>query len=127
MKSQRAFLLVTLIVMVVAVVWFVRRQISQVNPKLQPLAIATMPSNPEVQVATNNSSSNQTLLAIVGDSKNASNQAGVRASYRQGIISKDEAMKQMIEAKNIPVAFYGKVIDQDGQPISGARVTLEPV
>jgi hypothetical protein len=34
-------------------------------------------------------------------------------------------IRQYMESQNVPVAFYGKVIDQDGNPISGARVKGE--
>jgi hypothetical protein len=46
------------------------------------------------------------------------------AKYRQGLISKDEAMQEILLAKNKnPQETYGKVIDQYGQPVVGANVT----
>lgn len=34
-------------------------------------------------------------------------------------------IRQYMESQNVPVAFYGKVIDQDGNPIAGAKVKGE--
>jgi hypothetical protein len=34
-------------------------------------------------------------------------------------------IRQYMESQNVPVAFYGKVVDQDGNPISGADVKGE--
>lgn len=38
---------------------------------------------------------------------------------------KTNEIRQYMESQNIPVAFYGKVIDQDGNSISGAKVKGE--
>lgn len=42
--------------------------------------------------------------------------------YRQGTISKGQAMQQLALAKNLNLDLYGRVIDQYGQPVVGAKI-----
>src|SRR5208282_3750798 len=36
-------------------------------------------------------------------------------------------MAQLRTPENIPIVFYGRVIDQDSQPLAGAKVSLDVV
>ena len=48
--------------------------------------------------------------------------------YHQGLISKDSAMLESLSARNLRSQdFYGKVIDQDGSVLVGAKVDAELV
>ena len=52
----------------------------------------------------------------------------IEHAYRQGEIDKGVAMVEMILLKNYePQDFYGKVIDQDGNPLPGASLSGELV
>jgi len=54
--------------------------------------------------------------------------ADIDRRYHQGLISKDRAMLEAIAAENLkPQDFYGKVIDQDGNPLAGVFVVGELV
>jgi hypothetical protein len=60
-------------------------------------------------------------------SRNAmsNNMVAIEHAYRQGEIDKGVAMAEMMTlANNQSQDFYGKVIDQYGQPVTGADVTL---
>ena len=38
--------------------------------------------------------------------------------------SKAAEWKQSLEGKNMPIDFWGRVVDQDGQPVSGAKIRM---
>lgn len=44
--------------------------------------------------------------------------------YKQGLIAKDEAMLELEKRRfNQPQSFFGKLVDQDGNPVDGATIT----
>jgi len=60
-------------------------------------------------------------------SNDTSNQmAAIEHAYRQGEIDKGVAMAEMMTLQdNQSQDFYGKVVDQNGQPVAGADVSVE--
>jgi hypothetical protein len=44
---------------------------------------------------------------------------------RSSIPIDDPAKQAIVEAQNVPITFWGKVVDQDGQPLAGVRVLME--
>ena len=68
--------------------------------------------------------SNDLAFLNTNNTDYASNIAAAYAAYRQGKVSKGTMMILMQRAANAqPQDFYGKAIDQHGQPISGVAVT----
>jgi hypothetical protein len=56
--------------------------------------------------------------------KSFTNEDEVTKAYHQSLISKDEAMMAHLLIGNLKRQdFYGKVVDQHGQPVAGANVT----
>jgi hypothetical protein len=66
--------------------------------------------------------------AVAVNTNGSSNAAEINAQYKQGLINKGQAMQAFwLLANQDPQDFYGKVIDQDGNPLAGASVTGELV
>jgi hypothetical protein len=42
----------------------------------------------------------------------------------KAVVSRDAQLQQVVVAKNVPVNFYGEVIDQDNKPIPGTHVIM---
>ena len=123
--KKNLWIIAVLVVVVFAVLVLHKPKIeTPLQPK--PMASATQPSNSEVRVASNNSVANQPHAAIASSQNNAPtpSESDIEAKYRQGLISKDEVMAEInrLQFKQ-PRSFYGKVIDQNGQPIAGVDVT----
>jgi hypothetical protein len=57
---------------------------------------------------------------------NGCTESGIIGAYHAGLISKDAAAMALAEAENRenkkPMDTYGKVVDQDGQPVADAKV-----
>jgi hypothetical protein len=114
MKKNHAWLLIVLVIaaMVAVVLW--RRPV-QPTPPTTPTQKAMQSSNfPANALSTNgavnivsNSVSNPPLL-----------------SQYQATNSRLEKLKQILEQKNIPITFYGRVLDQDGNGIAGVQIVL---
>jgi hypothetical protein len=48
----------------------------------------------------------------------------ITIASNKAVVSRDAQLQQVVAAKNVPVNFYGKVVDQDNTPIPGVRVTM---
>jgi hypothetical protein len=98
-------------------------------------------SNLYAQVQTNQLLANPMVTELLSDAppppqgfttaldyvKSFTNRADIEKAYRSGKISKGEAMLAMSINKispndKTPMDTYGKVIDQDGRPVVGAKV-----
>lgn len=124
MKNQRVFIILALLSAVFVAVWFNYRPKGETRTDTQPVAVAALSSNSQAHVAASNSSTNQPVAVIVDDSKNSSIPADILAKYRQGLITKDEAIVEVQKRQFVqPQNFYGKVIDQNGDPVSGVGIT----
>ncbi len=81
---------------------------------------------PVVAIATNQPVANSSKPQMIanGNSSVTNNLTDIAAKYNQGLIGKDQAIQATILAENEkPQDFYGKIIDQYGQPIAGVDVT----
>ena len=79
-------------------------------------------SNREISLLATTNSPNTPISDSTVASQNHTND--IESRYRQGLISKGQAIQETIMAENEkPQDFYGKVIDQYGQPIVSANVT----
>lgn len=71
------------------------------------------------EVVTNGSN------AIFQSTNVATQVARITSVINQSATNRElQIMERFVEKKNIPVNFYGKVIDQDGQPVSNVRVVM---
>ena len=79
-------------------------------------AVAAVPTNATEAIATNS------ISHFTAENIN-SNAAAISDAYKQGKIDKGEAMQAMfMEENKQPLDFFGKVIDQYGRPVVGAKV-----
>jgi hypothetical protein len=68
-----------------------------------------------------------TTETVVSNSSVTAQTAGLPKGIGNTVVNdrdKPEAFKQSIEDKNSPIEFYGKVIDQDNNAVSGAKVSI---
>lgn len=73
-------------------------------------------------VATNSPVTNSSQVISFTEDLH-SNAAAIDTAYRQGKIGKDQAIQEtLMEENKQPLDFYGKVIDQYGQPVVGAKI-----
>lgn len=73
-------------------------------------------------VTTNNLITNSNLYVLTVEEIH-SNAAAIDAAYKHGKISKAQAIQAMLMEENKKsLDFYGRVIDQYGQPVVGAKV-----
>lgn len=118
MKKPKIFWIAAVVaVLVLAVLLFHK---PPVKPSLQPkVASAVQPSNSEVHVTPSNSPINKSPVATA-----ASNLSDLETKYRQGLISKGEVIFEAQKRQYLqPQNFYGKVIDQNGDPVVGVEIT----
>jgi len=113
-----------IIVLIVAAAWFLfhrsRLQSSdQQEPMTNAVTTVTNPlANPAQPVSVVNSVASQPPIAVPN-----TNDADIEQKYSQGLIGKDEAVIETKMAENKKsLDVYGKVVDQNGQPVTGASV-----
>jgi hypothetical protein len=87
--------------------------------KASPTSIP-VPTNAAPQLTAANPVKNQQPPPITNTNK--PDKQEILKQYRQGTISKAQAMQQLALAKNHNLDLYGKVIDQNGEPVAGARI-----
>jgi hypothetical protein len=120
-RSKILWIIAAVVVLALAALLF---QKPEMKPSLQPKPMANVvpSSDSEARVASNNSVANQPQAAVAGSQNTSS--SDIEARYRQGLISKDEAIIEISKLRfKQPQNFYGKVLDQYGQPIVGVEVT----
>src|SRR5579871_5658148 len=77
-------------------------------------------------VLTNTSAANPISELVSNNMKHVSqftNEADIERSYHAGLISKDNALIASLLIKNRkPQDIYGRVVDQNGQPVPYAKI-----
>jgi hypothetical protein len=129
MKHKKYILLSA--ILACTVVWFLFRKSEikysrQENPVTNVLAV----TNPTTQIRARNSVARQPSAAVVTTNYsgspspiNSSNSSDTMTRYRQGLINKGEAIQEtLMEQNRKSLDMYGKVVDQYGQPVVGAKV-----
>jgi hypothetical protein len=118
MKNYRYIFAGLVVIIVCFVAWWLH------NPNMPA------PSQPTVANATNTvmpspaniSTTNPPI--VVSNTSGFTNEADLGKAYKEGLINKGELMHEAMLIRNIRVQdFYGKVIDQYGQPVAGVNVT----
>jgi hypothetical protein len=118
---KKTFIIILLAALVV-VTWLILHQ-----PKLRPSPALAVPQ-PITVPATNAQISAQTptnlspALLFPAPSTNAPVRPN---SVDEETWSRWIAYRQFILEQNPPVEFYARVVDQDGQPVEGAKLTLK--
>lgn len=79
-----------------------------------------LPSMPDTTSASE--ATNQVFAASTNSQTGAA--AENPASHKINDRNKPEEIERSIEAKNSPIVFYGKIVDQDNRPVLGAKVTI---
>src|SRR6266568_4684575 len=122
MKNQK-FLWIMMILAVVAMWFLFHKSQAPTSQRQEPVTNAVVASNLTTSNPASNSIPKQPPVATV--TTNISNdEAAITAKYRQSLIGKDAAVTEIMMLKNKQSQdFYGKAIDQDGQPIAGVDVT----
>jgi hypothetical protein len=119
MKAPKYILIA--VVLAACGLWFFLHKSRVATPQQQTLAT----NAPDVTAtATQSSAFKSTVQAVTaGDSNYANAVAEIKEQYNQGQISKDQAILETIKAENLKSQdFYGKAIDQNGEPIVNAIV-----
>jgi hypothetical protein len=122
MKKQIYIFIVAVVVFAFVVVWFEKSK--TYAPEEQPVLKEV--TNSKIAISTYAS---QTIEPpVIAPTNSPVNQfdrsADIEKEYRQGIKGKEQAIQEIyLERNKRPQDFYGKVIDQYGQPIAGTKVT----
>jgi hypothetical protein len=122
--TMKKTLLVVILLILVCAAWVILRQ-----PKSPPPSIPIPPTN---NVSPYSGRSTPTTNAQVPSQPSAvlfsapSTNVPVRpASVDEETWSRWLAYRQFILEQNPPVEFYARVVDQSGQPVEGAKLTLK--
>lgn len=112
MKKKSA-LVIALIALTFAVVFFLQRSLVIQDAK----GFAETNSAPASLINASTTNSALTTTSSVTPA--------LKSNLVQNDREKPEAFQQTIEQKNSPINFYGKVVDQDGNPVSGVTVNVK--
>lgn len=107
--KKRTWLL-TIVVLAIIAIWLFHKPAFQTHQEQEPTANTPTMTNPAVQPPVSATPSNSATEPIV-------------SGYKPSVINKGEAMQAaMLEKNNKSLDIYGRVIDQYGQPVAGAKV-----
>lgn len=124
MKSRKYVWIIAALALIVGWSLFHRSQ-TQPTQQLEHATNTVAVTNPVVQIVVSNSAVPLTPAAF---GTNDSSTADIERRYRQGLIGKEQAIQEIYLNRNkLPQDFYGKVIDQFGQPITSVEITGELV
>jgi hypothetical protein len=115
MKKSRFIL--ALLVLAVVFGWLLL--FKQNAKKALPTGIPVF-TNVAVQLTATNPVTNQQPLRITKTNKPDTQE--ILEQYRTGAINKGQALQQLALTKNHNLDLYGRVIDQYGQPVTGAKI-----
>ena len=120
MKNRFWLLIIVLVTTIVAVVfWHL--------PATQPATPEPTQENvqsADILVAVTNSLSNSLSVDALPIISQPLAQTPLVMSNNGTIDPRELQLQEGFEAKNIPLNFYGQVLNQDGQPISGAQIRM---
>ncbi len=115
-------------VLAIIIGWLLlKHQQAQIVSKPKPMLVAMAGTNSVVPTATNIArDSFETATKTNANPETIKDDIAQR--YNQGLIDKIQAMRESLLAENLKSQdFYGKALDQDGSPLSGASVAGELV
>ena len=119
MKGRALPLLLVIILIAAVFYWF---PFHQQTPVEKTAAIGT--NNLAIHAKTSIVTNPVPIFAANTDTNSLTNAVDIADAYHQGLISKDEAViRTMLEKNRESQDFYGKVIDQYGDPVAGVDVT----
>ena len=106
--KARYFASFVIIFLVLAVVWKLHRQ----QPTVEPEMISVQQKTNEAQIALPAPANNSHVI------KAATNLLLATDNQRK----MEDWRKQIIDERNVPIEFFGKVVDQDSNPIAGVTI-----
>jgi hypothetical protein len=115
MKNSKFLLTLLLLAVVFGWLFFFKWKAKKSGPINVPIS-----TNATVQIAAISPATNQQPFAVANTNK--PDKEEILKQYHQGMISQAQAMQQLALAQNQNLDLYGKVIDQYGQPVSGAKI-----
>lgn len=125
MKSRILPLAIAVLVIVVVGIYLLRKAEKPAPIPQQPVMTKVATPTPPVSPLQPTNQTPRPLPPAAPQPANPSTiPSEIAGKYHQGLISKGEAMQDILEEQNKkPLDIYGKVVDQYGQPIVGANVT----
>jgi hypothetical protein len=121
MRKQKIILVLAALIVLAVAVWLLRKPETDIPQQPKPTPSTAQASNSEVRIAAVSSPANESQSSVVNAQSN-SIPADIYARYRQGLISREEAISEAYKRSfDQPQSFYGKVIDQNGQPVAGVE------
>jgi len=113
-----------MMILAVGTLWFLfHKSQAPTSQQQNSLTNAVAAVNSTTSIPVSNSIPNQPPVATVVTNI-SSDEADVTAKYKQSLIGKDAAVTEIMMLKNKQSQdFYGKAVDQYGQPIAGVDVT----
>src|SRR5262249_18065551 len=120
MKMRRSILCLcgTVAVLFLLVVWLARR------PATTPPAEEDSPAGVAVQAPAVMPGGRKTVPASPSRSNVAPAMEGVNASVSTPALAKEEQTREVLSTLNdVPIDFFGKLLDQFGNPVVGAEIT----
>jgi len=116
MKTRTIVGISLVVLLVFVVLWFFgRHSVTMPPPAEAVLAKAVGITNPPPTVSSAPTATNQDRNVLL---------ATIEKAYRQGLMDKGEYIQKILDVENLKsLDFYGKVVDQHGQPVVGAKVS----
>lgn len=111
-KHIQSGIVVVLLAVLTALVWFWRHNRTAKEHRGQG-------SEKPAIFATNGTVISNTVAIAASSSVGLTNDQKTNDSNRS-----PEAIRQYMESQNKPIEFYGRIIDQNGDPVSGAKVKI---
>ena len=115
--KKLAYLVLGAVALALLIWWVMRPRVSAVPP-VQPAAQSNVPAAAVPLAAP------ARMAAAAVQTRSGSNQpTDTENRYRQGLINKAQAVQEVLQQQNAKsLDLYGRVVDQDGQPVVGAKV-----
>ena len=97
-----------MIIATLAILWKLHHQ----QPAIEPEAISAQLATNETQIASSMPANNSHAVKAIPDSSSITNNS----------VSDESATKLLEDERNAPIEFYGKVVDQDNNPLAGVAI-----
>lgn len=96
------------------------------RPAKPPIAFTPAPTQgaPSPVPQTNRQPTNHPATVAQPSASPAATAVNPATASNNTVEARELRMKQAVEGQNVPVQFYGMVIDQDSNALSGVRVKL---
>lgn len=114
-KSPRLVIVAAAVLLLAVTLFFGLRNHRQQSSRPPEPNAATTPASEEAASPTANA-------PVLPPATAAAQSATASRAPTAASVSRAEKLQGAVEAMNVPVVFFGKVVDQDGAPLAGVRV-----